>query len=376
MSEEVIKSFLPMIDSADISAVSNSLELEWGPDRNKSIHLLQESIRKCVKKTYCLPVSHGTAAITIALASLDLKAGDEILMPNLTWVACAAPIVQLGLTPVFLNVDDTLCLDPTELQRSINCKTKVIFAIDLAGSLPNWAEIKKIATDNSIIVLEDAAESIGGEYESKPAGSFGDISILSFSPTKLITGGQGGAICTNDEVLYERFKSLFHHGINQTKTGKYFWSDEIGYNFQITNFQAALINSQLTRLPSIIEVKKSYYDYYLKFLSLSKFVYLYKFKTNIQSNYWLYIILPKKKFEVPKEFVLIEALKLGLELRPFFYLLSDMPVYSGYYHAENDFNRHLADFGICLPYGFDLSEEKILKICEIIELVYSKLSHA
>ena len=356
MSEEVIRSFLPMIDSADISAVNDSLELEWGADRNKSIHLLQESIKKCVKKSYCLPVSHGTAAITVALASLDLKAGDEVLMPNLTWVACAAPIVQLGLKPVFLNVDDTLCLDPIELQKSINSKTKVIFAVDLAGSLPNWQEIKKIAEDNSVTVLEDAAESIGGKYKFEPAGSFGDISILSFSPTKLVTGGQGGAICTDNENLLERFESLFHHGIRLKKTGKYYWSDEIGYNFQIANFQAALINSQLKRMPSSIALKESHYNHYSNYLATSRFVDLYKFNEYVQSNYWMYVVVPKKTSLVPKEQVIKEALKHGLELRPFFYLLSDMPVYRNYFHEENSYNRYIADFGI-------------------IDLVYSKLNH-
>jgi len=375
MNDIVHRSFVPAITSQDVQAASRAIQVEWGNDRNRSLNLLKTKLAMVVQKKYCLPVSHGTAAITVALAALNLDSGDEVIVPNLTWVACAAPIVQLGLKPVFVNVDNTLCLDPSELGAVLTKKTKAILAVDLAGSLPNWPDILSIAKNNSISIIEDAAESIGGSYNHEPAGSFGDVSILSFSPTKLVTGGQGGAICTNDDYLYERFQSLFHHGINTAKTGKYYWSDEIGYNFQITNFQAALINSQLNRLDKIIEVKKEFYDYYSHFFESSKYLEFYKFQKSIESNYWIYVIIPKKKFAVPKEIVIKEALKYGLELRPFFYLLSDMPVYESYYHKTNAYNEYISRFGICLPYGFDLSERKISEIYKIIDLVYENLNH-
>jgi perosamine synthetase len=348
---------------------------EWGENRNRSINLLKESISKLVNKKYCLPVSHGSAAITISLASLNLKPNDEIIIPNLTWVACVAPIVQLGLKPVFVNVDETLCLDPEEVKKAITSKTKVIFAVDLIGSFPKWLEIKKIAAENSLVLLEDAAESIGGSYKNIPAGAFGDISILSFSPTKLVTGGQGGAICTNDENLWDRFQSLYHHGINLRETGKYFWSNEVGYNFQITNFQAALINSQINRIKELVKIKKNFYNFYSDNIKLSKYVNMYKFQNSIKSNFWMYLITPKNDFLIPKELVLERAAKFGLDLRPFFYLLSDMPVFSGFYNNVNSYNRFLADYGICLPYGYDLSEEKIIEIVRIIEMVYRELNY-
>jgi len=368
-------SYSVKLTDSDISAVLEAVKNEWGENRNRSINLLKESISNLVNKKYCLPISHGTAAITISLASLNLKPDDEIIIPNLTWVACVAPIIQLGLKPVFVNVDETLCLDPEEVKKSITAKTKVIFAVDLIGSFPKWLEIKKIAAENSLFLLEDAAESIGGSYRNIPAGAFGDVSILSFSPTKLVTGGQGGAICTDDENLWERFQSLYHHGINLGKTGKYFWSNEVGYNFQITNFQAALINSQINRIEEAIKMKASFYSLYSKCIEVSKYVTMYKFQKNIKSNFWMYLITPKNNYLVPKELVLERAAKYGLDLRPFFYLLSDMPVFSGFYNNINSYNRFLADYGVCLPYGYDLSEQKIVDIVRIIEIVYQELSY-
>jgi perosamine synthetase len=368
-------SYSVKLTDSDISAVLEAVKNEWGENRNRSINLLKESISNLVNKKYCLPISHGTAAITISLASLNLKPDDEIIIPNLTWVACVAPIIQLGLKPVFVNVDETLCLDPEEVKKSITAKTKVIFAVDLIGSFPKWLEIKKIAAENSLFLLEDAAESIGGSYRNIPAGAFGDVSILSFSPTKLVTGGQGGAICTDDENLWERFQSLYHHGINLGKTGKYFWSNEVGYNFQITNFQAALINSQINRIEEAIKMKANFYSLYSKCIEVSKYVTMYKFQKNIKSNFWMYLITPKNNYLVPKELVLERAAKYGLDLRPFFYLLSDMPVFSGFYNNINSYNRFLADYGVCLPYGYDLSEQKIVDIVRIIEIVYQELSY-
>ena len=369
-------SFVPLITNDDINCVSDAVANGWGKNRDYWIKDLASSLARFLNVKYVLPVSSGTAAITTALASFGLKSGDEVIIPNLTWVACAAPIVQLGLVPVFLNVDSSLCIDPEELEKSISKKTRLIFAVDLAGSSPNWQTLITIAEKYNIPILEDAAESFGGQFEtsinSKALGSFGKISILSFSPTKIITGGQGGAVCTNDEYLMKKSESLFHHGINPSKTGKYFWSDEIGYNFQITNMQSALISSQLSRITNIVNVRKTYYNLYEKYLEKSDFVSLYKYPSNVKSNYWMYLIIPKNKILVPKEQVLLEASKYGIDLRPFFYLLSDMPVYKQFYSNVNTYNRFLADYGVCLPYGYDLCEEKIASIVETIEKVYQQ----
>jgi perosamine synthetase len=159
------------------------------------------------------------------------------------------------------------------------------------------------------------------------------------------------------------------------KTGKYFWSNEVGYNFQITNFQAALINSQINRIEEAIKMKANFYSLYSKCIEVSKYVTMYKFQKNIKSNFWMYLITPKNNYLVPKELVLERAAKYGLDLRPFFYLLSDMPVFSGFYNNINSYNRFLADYGVCLPYGYDLSEQKIVDIVRIIEIVYQELSY-
>jgi perosamine synthetase len=299
-----------------------------------------------------------------------LNPGDEVIVPDLTWVACAAPIIQLGLTPVFVNADDSLCMMPESFERAITNRTRAVIVVDLAGSLPDWERINKIARNHDLFVIEDAAESLGAKYKGMPAGQFGDISILSFSGTKVVTGGQGGAILTSNPELYKKIKLLYHHGIDQALTGKYYWSHELGYNFQISNIQAALISSQLNRLDQLVDYKKWLFNTYQHHLSLVVGIELVKAPEWVKSSYWLIVARFDPELGISKEQFIKLASDRGVDIRPFFYLLSDMPPFSTY-NIEVSVGRkitvQMSQNMVCLPYGYDMTEEKVIRTVQVVQ---------
>ncbi len=370
-----ISSFSISKDHQDEEWVLDAVRNGWGEARNKYIDILQNDLGRMTGNEFCLAVSHGTDAIQLAISALKLNAGDEIIVPDLTWVACAAPILHSGLKPVFVNVDATMCISPESFRNAITPKTKAVLVVDLAGSLPKWDEIIKISRDANLFVIEDAAESLGSFYKGKPAGGFGDISILSFSGTKVITGGQGGAILTNNKSLFDEIKLLFHHGIDQTKTGKYYWSTKLGFNFQISNIQAAMIASQLTRIESLIEFKRKLFETYKSLLSHAPNIKLIEPSSEIRSSHWLLVATINKKLGISKEQVIAESKLNGIDIRPFFYLLSEMPPFMDC-EVENNIDRDgtldLSRFGICLPYGYDMNASRAKIVIEVLKGVIEK----
>jgi len=369
---ERINSFNVKIEDEDCAAVSDAVINGWGSLRDKYILEMENKLQLITDNKYAIAVSHGTDAIQLALAALNLKPGDEVIVPDLTWVACVAPVVHMGLKPVFINSDDSLCVSPNSFLKAITKNTKVIIAVDIAGSLPDWDKIIQIARLNNIYIIEDAAESLGGFYKNRPAGSFGDISILSFSGTKVVTGGHGGAVLTNNEFLHKKMKLLYHHGIDQNLSGKYYWSTVAGYNFQISNIQAALIVSQLNRLESLIAYKKYLFNLYDENLANFKNVSLVKPKFDNKNSFWLIVALINNKLNIKKEDLILAANKKNVDIRPFFYLLSEMPPFENY-KTELSENREetqeLSRFGICLPYGYDMNETKVKKVITVLEAI-------
>lgn len=366
-----INSFLPRITDSDRDMVADAVSQGWGDQRNKYIELLEEELSTVANRKYVLAVSHGTDAIHLALAALDLSPGDEVIVPDLTWVACITPILHLGLTPILVNVDENLCMSPESFKAAISNKTKAAIVVDLAGLMPEWRQIHTIAQSRGIKIIEDAAESLGAYYDGFPAGSFGDVSILSFSATKVITGGHGGAVMTNNQSLYKRMQLLKHHGIDKQQTGKYFWSTELGYNFQLSNIQAALIYSQLLRLKELIQYKKSLYHLYENALSnMSGIILLKNSNQLVEPSYWLMVAILDEECQKTKEEFLDATQVLGVEMRPLFYLLSEMPPFRNVKVEVNHrrvLTQKLSSRGICLPYGYDLRSSDIDQICEIVQ---------
>jgi perosamine synthetase len=367
-----ISSAGPSITSAEIEMVSEAIAVGWQDKMSLYINMFESEFSAYVGVEYCLTTAHCTDAIHLAMLAAGIGPGDEVIVPDLTWVASASPITYVGATPIFVDVDPiSWCITASEIEKNITPKTKAVVVVDLLGNMPEWDEIISVCKKHKLVIVEDAAEGIGATYKGRKAGTFGDISLFSFNATKLIMAGQGGALCTNNKELFDKAKLYSHHGIDKNKTGKYYWSTVLGYNYNWTNIQAALALAQLRRIDDLIAYKKWAFGKYSQHLGGNKNIQLSQTYSTVNPTYWISVAIIKPDVGIEKEGLAAEIDKMGIDLRPMFYPLSSMPAFSKYinnqdYLKKNPVTYEISKFGVCLPNGNNLSESDILRISEAI----------
>lgn len=357
-----IRSASPSVTNEEVKLVSHATKIGWRDKRDYYTNKFNKEFKKLTKIKYCLPVSHCTDAIHLAMIAIGIKPGDEVIVPDVTWVASATPITYLGGKPVFADIDkESLCIDHTKVEKLITKKTKAIVGVNLFGNCPNWKLLRAICRKYSLYLIEDAAGSLGTKYNNKHTGNFGDISVFSFNVTKIAMGGQGGVFCTNNKKFYDIANLYAGHGIDEKKTGKYYWSTVIGYNYRWTNIQAALAYGQIKRLKNFLKYKKQIYKKYLKLIHEDEKVRFVKPEKDTIWNYWLVgLIINSKK---PKEKLIKLFEKYKIDLRPMLYPLSSMPPFKKYLRKnirkQNQSSYFISRSSVCLPNGYDLNETKI-----------------
>lgn len=246
------------IDQADVNAVTETLlspALTGGP----KIVELERKLCDITKAKYAVAVSNGTAALHLAAMAAEFSQGDEVIVSSITFAASSNCVLYVGATPVFADIrPDTYNIDPASIRRLITPRTKGIVAVDFTGQAVELDEIRQICEENHLILIEDAAHAIGTKYQGQPVGSIADMTCFSFHPVKTVTSGEGGAVTTNDEALYKRLLRLRSHGITRNRDEMVHPTDaawyneqvELGYNYRMTDIQAALLISQLDKLPA------------------------------------------------------------------------------------------------------------------------------
>ena len=252
------------IDEEDIAAVTETLRgdfLTGGP----RIEELEQKICEITGAKYAVAVSNGTAALHLAALAAGVQAGDEVIVSSITFAASANCVLYCGGMPVFADIrPDTYNIDPESIRRLITPETRGIIAVDFTGQAVEHDEIRSICREHDLFLIEDAAHAIGTKYKGQPVGSIADMTCFSFHPVKTVTGGEGGAVTTDDEQLYHRLMRLRTHGITRrreemvhpTDAGWYNEQVELGYNYRLTDFQAALLLSQLKKLPAFAARRK------------------------------------------------------------------------------------------------------------------------
>ncbi|WP_299536792.1 DegT/DnrJ/EryC1/StrS aminotransferase family protein [Ulvibacterium sp.] len=221
---------------------------------------LEKTLAERMEVRYAQVVSSGTAALTIALASAGIGAGDEVIMPNFTFVASFESILALGAVPILVDIDDTLTLDPQAVQKAITKRTKAIMPVHMCGSMADLKALKSICQNHGLLLLEDACQAIGGTFEGKPLGSYGDMGCFSFDYVKTVTCGEGGAIITNNEEYYTNADHYSDHGHDHV--GKDRGAEGhpfLGYNFRISELHAAVGLAQIRRLDDFLAIQKKNY---------------------------------------------------------------------------------------------------------------------
>ena len=318
----------------------------WISSNGQYIDLLEENFSKFVGKSYGVSCSNGTAALHLALMALGIGPGDEVIVPNLTFAATINAVLHSGATPVIVDIDENNWgINPHLAKCNITDKTKAIIAVHLYGRPCSIDKISEICNQHNLYLIEDCAEAHGANFDGKSVGSFGDISCFSFFANKIMTTGEGGICVADDPALIAKMRQLRDHGMSENKR---YWHEVIGYNYRMTNLQAAIGCAQLNKIETLIANRKAYSEMY----SNSQLRHFIDFIPLDQGNVvWLASGLIKNNVN---KIALINGLKSnGVECRPFFFPLSDMPLYKKY-SKSNDYpvSRSVSERGISLPtYG-------------------------
>ena len=302
---------------------------------------------KYIKSNFAITVNNGTSAIHLVYLALNLKKGDEIIIPSFGYLAAANLALQMGLKPVFADVDqNTFCIDVNSIKKKITKKTKLIVAINTYGNVCELKPIIKLAKSKKINVLEDSAESLGSKYYNKNSGTIADIGTFSFQATKTVTTGEGGIVVTKKKNKFKNLLNLYrNHGI---KTKRYMHLVP-GHNFRLTNLQAAIGYTQLKNFNKIYRSRVKSYNLYKKLLLNEKGIKLQKFNDNVKPLVWTMAIVLDKKFYGSRDIVIKKMLKKKIETRNGFYSTNRLGIFKKFHSNDLKNSDYLSKQVICLP---------------------------
>lgn len=361
----MIPVYEPSLGKEELENINEAMKSGWISSKGRFISEFEESFAKYCGVKYGVACSNGTAALHLALTALGLGKGDEVIVPTLTFVSTANTVIFTGAKPVFADSNQEYwCIAPEKIENKINRYTKAIIPVHLYGHPCDMDVIMNIAKDNDLFIIEDAAEAHGAEYNGKKMGSFGDVNCFSFYGNKIITTGEGGMCVTNNIELAEKMKILRDHGMD---TKKKYWYDRIGFNYRMTNIQAAIGVAQLRKLDTFIRKKRKIAEWYKKAfanLDKSRVIKCHPEMSWAKNSYWMNSILIEDSYPITRDNLISKLWKRGIETRPFFYPIHTLPMYNK--GDRFPVSEELARKGINLPSSANLSREEVAFIAETI----------
>lgn len=358
----------PWITQKEINYVTDAVINAWYSNANTYNERFERSFADYLGVNFAVSLPSCTSAIHLSLLALGIGPGDEVIVPDITWIASSAPITYVGATPVFADIDKkTWCLSADSLIECITPKTKAVIPVDLYGNTLDMDNVLEITKRYNIRVIEDAAEAIGSEYNGQKAGSFGDTGVFSFHGTKTLTSGEGGMLITNREDIYKR--TLFYRDYCRKPGEKMFYNSEVGYKYKMSSLQAALGLGQLERIEDLISRKRKIFNWYEKRLNNINGITLNYEAPGTKNTYWMTTVILDKKFGITKEILIDKLREKNIDSRPFFYPLSSLPAYNRTNQAKeagtrNKISYEISPFGINLPSALKLTEETVNYVCD------------
>lgn len=357
--------YQPSLTGNEKKYVNDCLDTTWISSKGKYVSEFENKFAKYIDVQYATSVSNGTVALHLALEALGIGTGDEVIVPTLTYIASVNAIKYTGAEPVFVDsLKDTWQVDPEDIKKKINDKTRAIMVVHLYGHPCDMDSILKIAKDNDLYVIEDCAEAFGTMYKGKYVGTFGDISAFSFFGNKTITTGEGGMVVTNNQTLYQRACHLKGQGLAKCRE---YWHDIIGFNYRMTNICAAIGLAQLEQADELIDKKVQVANWYMENLKGLP-IEFNRPHGEVKHTYWMCSILVDK---AENRDLLREKLnEAGIETRPLFYPVHTMPMYSDKFRLH-PVAEEISLRGINLPSYPQLIKEQVDYICDEIKKFYN-----
>jgi perosamine synthetase len=360
----------PSITEHEIAAVTDAVTHGWYEGANTYHQRFEAAFAQHVGRRHAMALPSCTSAIHLALLALGVGPGDEVVVPESTWIASAAPVDYVGATPVFADVDpDTWCISADSLSRVLTPRTRACIPVDLYGGMPDMDALERMAASAGFALVEDAAEAVGAEYRGRPAGAFGVASVFSFHGSKTLTTGEGGMLVTDDDGLFARASALRDHG--RAPGDVSFFNREVAHKYKMSAMQAALGLAQLERLDELVGRKREIFAWYHARLSAIDGLVLNAQPPHTTNAYWMVTVVPDARWGVSKRELLERLLARGVDARPFFYPLSSLPAYQSRAEAADAAARNpvayrLSATGVNVPSGLNLTEDLVDTVCRAL----------
>jgi perosamine synthetase len=359
----------PLLNGNERMYLNECLDTGWISSEGPFVTRFEAEFAQRVGRKFGIAVANGSVALDVAIAAIGIEPGDEIILPSFTIISCAAAIVRAGAVPVVVDADPlTWNMRVDQVAAKVTKKTRAIMVVHIYGLPVDLDPIFEVARQHGLRVIEDAAQAHGQNYKGRPCGSFGDVSTFSFYPNKHVTTGEGGMVLTDDATVAERCRSLRNLCFQPARR---FVHEELGWNFRMTNLQAALGVAQLERLDEFVGLKRKMGLTYLELLEGVSGIQLPLRRTDAAENiFWVFGIVLEEAVPMNAE----EAMKrLGAEqigTRPFFYPMHQQPVFrkQGLFRLESlPVSENLAERGFYLPSGLALTEEMMIRVVEALK---------
>jgi perosamine synthetase len=352
----------PSISNRELTYVSEATMKGWNHHHSDYLVKFQAEFAEYVGAKYALATSSCTGALHLSLLALGIGPGDEVIVPEVTWVATASAVRYTGATPIFADIDPlTWCMDPKAVEQKITSKTKAIMPVHLYGFGADMTALSKLAKAHDLFVIEDAAPAIGTMIDGQPAGSFGEFGTYSFQGAKMLVTGEGGMLVTSDPDLYERARKIQDHG---RKPGT-FWIEELGYKYKMNNVTAALGLAQLERSELQINQKRRIASWYQEFLGDHNSLKMQQEAPNTRSIHWLNSITLGSDLKITRDEVMEKLKADGIDTRPTFPAISQYPMWDKV-HDPGPVATQIGSTSINLPSGVKLSRKSVERVCKSI----------
>jgi perosamine synthetase len=354
----------PNLSGCEREYVLDCLDSGWISSKGQHVELFESEFAKAVDATYAVATCNGTCALHLALLAVGIGPRDEVIVPTLTYIASANAVAYTGAKPVFVDSEPgTWNLDPVRVERAITRRTRAIMAVHLYGHPCDLDALRTIAKRHRLSLIEDAAEAIGSRYQGRPVGAIGDVGAFSFFGNKTITTGEGGMVVTNVRRFADRVRLLRGQGMSAKR---YYYFETIGYNYRMTNVQAAIGRAQLESLSRFVQRKRDIAAAYSRLLAGVAGVTLPPEATDVLNTYWMYSILIEKKFGRSRDELMTHLRSAGVETRRFFCPCHSMPAYRRR-GERHPIAEALSKKGINLPSSTKLTDSQIARVVEEIK---------
>ena len=386
MNDSFIPLSIPNLKGNELKYVTTAVETEWVSTGGPYVEEFEKNIANYVKSEGAVSCQNGTSGLHISLLLTGVTKNDAVIVPTLTFIAAVNPVKYIGAEPIFIDCDDSLCMDPVKLadfcekeceikggnliDKQTGRHIKAVLVVHVFGNMADMESILKVAKQYNLKVIEDATEAIGTHYISgslsgKYAGTIGDVGVYSFNGNKIITTGGGGMIVSNNKEYLKKAKHL----TTQAKSDElYYTHDDIGYNYRMTNLQAALGLAQLEQLEDFIKIKEQNFDIYKEQFKDIKGIELLSYRNDVRSNRWFYALLCDN-FKLNRDELIKYLSKNNIQSRPIWGLISDQIPYEGSRTYKIEKAKYYWQYVVNIPCSTNLSKDDVVFVANTIKNV-------